>query len=214
MTGFDVAVGAILLISALVGFVRGATREVVTVVAFVAAVVVSIFALRFSAPVARHFIHTVWLAHVAALIAVFVIAYVIVRLIGGRLTRGVRQTSLSGLDRLLGFAIGLARGVVAVGLVVLLIRAATPPERMPRWFTHARTYHLANMAGSALRALGPRGMEMARHVAPAVENALAPEEPDADSGDNQSGATSRPGAHRGYTDKQRKALDDLVEKSR
>jgi membrane protein required for colicin V production len=211
MTGFDFIAGGILLVSGLVGFLRGATREVTTVVAFIAAVAGAIFGLRFSAPIARHFIHTFWLANVAAVLVAFVVIYIIVRLVGGHLTRGVRQTGLSSLDRALGFAIGAARGVVAVGVVVLLIRAATPPERMPVWFTQARTYPLANAAGAALRVLAPKGMAMARHVGPAVENALAPDE--TDQADNA--AASGPAVkHHGYSDAQRKALDDLVEKSR
>jgi len=210
VTGFDVIAGAILLVSGLVGFIRGATREVVTVLAFVVAVVVSIVALRISAPLAAHFIHTLWLARVAALLAVFIAVYLVVRLAGGFLTRGVRQTVLSGPDRLLGLLIGFARGVVAVGVIVLLIRAATPPERMPNWFTHAKVYPLASAAGGALRALAPKGMAMVRHVAPTVENAIAPDESETDDAGQSPPRTAR----RGYTDEERGALNALVEKSR
>ncbi len=211
MTGFDVIAGGILLVSGLVGFLRGATREVTTVIAFIAAVAGAIFGLRFTGPIARHFIHTVWLANVAAVVVAFIVIYIIVRLVGGRLTRGVRQTGLSSLDRALGFAIGLARGVVAVGVIVLLIRAATPPERMPTWFTHARIYPVANAAGAALRALAPKGVAMARHMGPAMENALAPDDTDQADNDAAAGPTAK---HHGYSETQRKALDDLVEKSR
>jgi membrane protein required for colicin V production len=214
LTGFDFVAGAILLVSGLVGLARGATRELVTVIAFVGAVVASIFALRFSGPLAHHFIHTAWLAQIAALIVVFVVVYVIVRLVGGQLTRGVRQTALSSFDRILGFAIGLARGVVMVGVLVLLIRAATPPERMPHWFTGAKVYPLANAAGSTLRAFAPKGMAFARRMAPSVENALTPEDSNADGGDNASGQPPRAAGRHGNTAKERKALDDLVEKSR
>jgi hypothetical protein len=96
-------------------------------------------------------------------------------------------------------------------LVVLMIRAATPPERLPGWFTHARTYPIANAAGGALRALAPKGLNFARHMGPAVENALAPDEID----NASAPALAVPSAkHHGYSDSQRKALDDLVEKSR
>ncbi|HXV01923.1 MAG TPA: CvpA family protein [Caulobacteraceae bacterium] len=209
MTGFDLVAGFILLVSALIGFWRGATREITTVIAFIAAVAGAIFGLRFTAPLARHFIHTPWLANVAAALAGFIVIYIVVRLVGGRLTRGVRTAGLSSLDRALGFAIGLARGVVAVGVLVLLIRAATPPERRPAWFTKARTYPVANAAGAALDALAPKGMAMARGVGPAVENALAPDEVE----NAEAPARAVPGRH-GYSAAQRKALDDLVEKSR
>jgi len=197
--------------SGVVGFVRGATRELVTVIAFLAAAVGSVLLLRLSGPLARHVIHTGWLAQVLALITGFIVIYAIVRLLGGRLTAGVRQTVLSGPDRVLGFAIGLARGIVAIAILVVLIRAATPPERLPTWFTHARSYPLASAAGATLRALAPKGMAMAKNMAPSVENAVTAE------GDNADEPRVTPGAahrHGGYTDRERKALDDLVEKSR
>lgn len=207
MTGFDILAGAILLVSGLIGFARGAMREVVTVTAFVAGVAISIFALRFSAPIAGHFIHTLWLARVAALVAVFVVVYVAVRLAGGALTRGVRQTALSGLDRALGFAIGLARGAVVIAIIALAIRAATPRERMPHWYTHALIYPEANAGGQALRALAPKGMAFMRRAAPAVENALTDE--NADSGDDITDSQADQ-----TQPKTRKGMHVLVEKPR
>lgn len=195
MTGFDLLAGAILLVSGLVGFARGATREVVTVSALFIGVAVSIFALRFSAPIAGHFIHTIWLARVAALVVVFVIAYLIVRLTGGAFIRGVRQTSLSGVDRFLGFAIGLARGAVVIAVVALAIRSATPRERMPHWYTHAMIYPEVSAAGRVLRGLAPKGMAFMRKAAPSVENALGGANSDAGdeaSSDEQPARNQRP----------------------
>lgn len=206
VTGFDILAAAILLVSGLVGFARGATRELVTVTAFVAGVTISIFAIRYSAPLAGHVIHTLWLARVAALVAVFLIVYIAVRLAGGALTRGVRQTALSGLDRSLGFTIGLARGAVVIAIIALAIRAATPRERMPHWYTHALVYPEANAGGQALRALAPKGMAVMRQAAPSVENALTGE--NADSGND---AADPPTAE---PPKSRKSVHVLLERSR
>jgi membrane protein required for colicin V production len=46
MTLFDIAAGLVLLVSALVGWIRGGTREIATVLAFVFAAVIALFALR------------------------------------------------------------------------------------------------------------------------------------------------------------------------
>lgn len=212
LTGFDIFAGAVVLISALLGLMRGGTREVVTLSAFVAGGAAAIFGVRFASPVVRRFIHTPWLAHVVAFVALFLIVYVIVRLIGGRLIQGVRNTSLSGPDRLFGAAIGVARGAVVVGLVVILIEAATPVERMPAWFTHAKLYPVANIAGHTLRVLAPKGVQVARNIAPTVEGAL---DGDADSeASPQERRRMRTARRVGYSDEQRSALDDLVEKTR
>jgi membrane protein required for colicin V production len=172
VTAFDCAAGLLLLVSGLFGFARGATHEITTVVALVAAAILAVAALRFTGPLALHAIHTPWLAKAAAVLITFVLVYAILRLIGGALTRGVKQTSLSGLDRLLGFGVGLVRALVVLGGFVLLIDAATPPERMPAWITGAKLYPLASAAGGALRAFAPRGRKVAHDVAPSLADAV------------------------------------------
>ena len=177
MTNFDYAAGFLLLVSGVVGFARGATREVATVVAFVLAAIISVAALRFSGPVAATAIHTRLLANIAAILIVFILAYLIFRMVGGALTRTVQQTGLSGLDRVLGFAIGLVRGVVFLGAFALLLDAAMPPERMPPWISNARLYPFADAAGAALRAFAPQGIKVAHDVAPALADAVGGDDP-------------------------------------
>lgn len=177
MTVFDYGAGLLLLVSGLVGLVRGATRELTTVLALVLAAVIAVFALRFSGPLARHSIHAAWLANTAAILFVFILAYVVLRLIGGMLSRGVQQTALSGVDRGLGLGVGVVRALVVLGGFILLVNAATPPERMPKWITSAKLYPLASASGEALRRFAPRSLKVARHVGPILEDAAAGEPP-------------------------------------
>jgi membrane protein required for colicin V production len=209
MTLFDYIVGALLLISGVMGFARGATREVTAVIAFVLAAVIAVFGLRYTGSIAQHAIHPAWLADAAAILGLFIIAYIVLRLIGGALSRGVRTAGLSSLDRALGFAIGLVRGLVVIGVVSLLIGAAMPPERLPVWISQAKLYPLALAAGDGLRTFGPKGLEMAHTIAPDMDEAPPP--PPETAPEKHRRAPTR---DKGYSDSQRKALDDLVEKSR
>ncbi len=168
MTGFDVAAGLLLLVSGAMGLLRGATREVTTVAALVLAAVGSVFALRVTGPIARRMIDTAWLANTAAILVIFILVYIILRLGGGALTQSVRQTGLSGLDRMLGLGIGVVRALVVLGAFALVLNAATPPERMPAWISDARLYPLASAAGESLRAFAPKGLKVARDVAPGL----------------------------------------------
>ncbi len=172
MTIFDYAAVVVLLVSGLAGMVRGATREVSTVVALVAAATVAASTLRFTGPLAGRVIHTQWIANTAAVLCVFILTYIVLRLLGGALTRGVHQTSLSGLDRLLGLGIGVVRALVVLGAFVLLIRAVTPPERMPVWMSDAKLYPLASASGDALKAFAPSGVKVAQEMAPRLAGPL------------------------------------------
>lgn len=163
MLAFDWAAGGLLAVSAAIGLARGATREVTSIVALVIAAVLAVAAGRFGEPAFHRLIHPAWLARPAGMGAVFLVAYITLRLIGGLLTRGVRESGLSGLDRVLGLTLGLGRGLAALGAFTLLLGAFVPAQRTPAWIGRARLYPLALGAGKALRAAAPRALlSMAR----------------------------------------------------
>jgi membrane protein required for colicin V production len=202
VTQFDFIVAALLLISAAVGFARGAAREIAALVALVGAAAFAVFGLPVFAPMMRHVVHPDWLATVATLISVFVVTYIVMRLIGGAFARQLQQSSFIGtLDRSVGLFIGLARGLIVLGALNLMFNAATPPDLKPKWITGATTWPLAQNMGRALKALAPKGLDIAGRLKPAFDRAV---------GD---ALGDRPVTD-GYDARQRGEIDDLVEKSR
>ena len=195
MTVYDLIAVAILAASGWLGYVRGGAREVITVIAFILAVVVAILGLRITGPIARHAIHVGFLANAVAILVVFAAVYAVLRLAGRKLTQRIPGAdSGSRADRALGAGIGLIRGVVALGVLYMLFTVATPPERTPHWVKHAALYPLSQAAGRVLIALAPEGSAVAHKVV----------------GDGHVAASDGPG----YDDASRKSVDDLVEKTR
>ena len=173
MTQFDIFAGLIILVSALIGFMRGATREVVTAVSFIAAVAFSVLLLRYTSPMARHIVHSGWAAAMVARVIVFLIAYIALRLLGGRLARGVRETEGFGtIDRTLGVGIGLVRALVVLGVFSLVYTTATPQARRPQWIEHAALYPLSAESGKLLLAFAPKTERAAGSIGPAIEKAV------------------------------------------
>jgi len=166
MTLFDGVAGSILLVSALFGLWRGATREVTTLLALILSLFIAAFAARLVSPLLTSMIHIAWIAHAVAMLLIFIGAYIILRTLGGLLTTGVRKAGLSGLDRVLGLGVGLGRGLLVMGLMGVLIAAAIPAERMPAWISRAKLYPLAQGAGAVLRAAAPRGAKITHKLAP------------------------------------------------
>ena len=174
MSLFDLAAGLVLIVSAVVGWIRGASREVATVVALAIAAVVSIIALRYSGPIARHAIHTTWIANVAAILIVFAAVYILLRVLATALTRRIHQTGgLGGVDRTVGAGFGVARALVLLGLANLTINAIVPPDRMPTWISGAFLYPVSQVSGQALKAFAPEGVHLAHRVTPVVSNAIS-----------------------------------------
>ena len=210
MTLFDIVALLILGVSVVTGLARGATREVTNVAAFVLAVFVSIFALRVTGPIAVKTVHPIWAANTVAVLLVFVAAYAVFRIVGGAMTRNVRQArGLSGLDRLIGGGFGLLRGLVLLGVIGLLLNAVMSPDHTPGWIANAKLYPLARASGTALRVLAPRGAAIAGGIKPEFDKAVRSED-QAPTSSSEGGQSS----DSGYSATARKALDDVVEKSR
>jgi membrane protein required for colicin V production len=202
MSKVDLIVLALLLISAAVGYMRGAIREVAAMVALVAAAFLAIYGLPTTAPVAHHFIHTRWLAALAALAVVFLVTYGLLRLIGAGIAQRVQQTHVLGtLDRIVGLGIGVVRGLVVLGGLYLMFNAATPVDLRPRWITGSATWPVAERMGRLLEELAPKGLDFAGRLKPAFDRAV-------------SGGSRDRNAAPGYDARQRGEIDDLVEKSR
>jgi membrane protein required for colicin V production len=173
MSLFDLAAGLVLVVSVLVGWIRGASREVATVAAIVVAAIVALVALRLTGPVARHAIHTPWLANIAAILIVFAAVYILLRVAASALTRRLHQTSLGGADRAVGGLFGVARALVILGLANLTLGAIIPADRMPAWIAGAWLYPVSGVSGQALKAFAPHGADLVKQVAPVVSHAIA-----------------------------------------
>jgi membrane protein required for colicin V production len=202
MSQFDYAVIAVLAISAIVGFIRGAAREMVTVLSFLFAAMAAMFGLRYAGPIGRAAIDPDWAGNVAAVVVVFLVVYIVLRLLGAAVARRIKSTQVLGvLDRSVGLGFGLVRALVFLGAMNLLFNAATPPERVPAWISEAKLYPLTTAAGRVLTTFAPKGVDMAGRLKPAFDKATK-----GDAGDT--------GVRGGYDARERRRIDDLVEKSR
>jgi len=198
----DLIVAALLLISAAIGYMRGAVREVAAMLALVAAAFLTILGLPATAPFAHHLIHTRWLAALTALAVIFLVTYGLLRLIGAGIAQRVQQTHVLGaLDRFGGLGIGLVRGLVVLGGLYLMFNAATPEDLRPRWITGSATWPVAERMGRLLTELAPKGLDFAGRLKPAFDRAVG-------SGSGDRSATAS------YDARQRGEIDNLVEQSR
>lgn len=207
MTAYDVFALVVLIVSAMAGFVRGGAREIVTLFAFLVSIVVALLLLPVTGPLGRQAINPDWLGNVVAVVVVFLLAYVAIRLLGAWAGQKLRQAErLGGIDRGVGLGFGVARALVLLGVIHLVFHAATPPERIPGWYRGATVYPVSVSAARALQAILPGGAKVADKLAPAVEKSV------------RLGASSKPHSNSmeraAYDRRERDRMDALVEKSR
>ena len=154
----DLIVLGVVIISALLAAVRGFTREVLAIVAWVSAAAAAWFLHPLVLPVARQYLTNPTVALVAAIGAIFVLTLIVVSIITVKLSDAILDSRIGALDRTLGFVFGAARGVLicVIGWVFL---AWLVQGKMPEWASSARSRPLLENTGNSIIAMLPENPE-------------------------------------------------------
>jgi membrane protein required for colicin V production len=151
MNATDYLVIAAISISALVGVMRGFLREAVVLGAWVIAL---FLAWHFSDLIEPHLGGLIGTSNVkpwAARIIIVVLILLLGAAVGAVLGHFVRLSIFSGMDRLLGFAFGLLRGLVLLGVFVILGQLLELQGE--RWWLHSRLIPYGESIANGLRTL-------------------------------------------------------------
>lgn len=151
MATFDLIILAIVLLSAVVGLVQGFLKEIASLVTWVLAFWL---AWHYAPALAPHLGGTlssepygIWAARAILFVSVLVLGAIV----GYLLDRFVRMSLFSGLDRMLGFLLGLVRGVVIVALVIILAQSARLDHE--GWWQRSKLVPALTPVASLLRAV-------------------------------------------------------------
>lgn len=154
VNGLDLAVGAILLISALIAFIRGFVHEVLSIAAWIGAVAAVIYGFPFVQPHARGLIPINWAADATAAVGIFLFVLLILSIVTHAVARAIQKSALGNLDRSLGFVFGIARAVVILAVGLIITDWLTERER-PQWVESAKTLPVIEMAAEGLISVLP-----------------------------------------------------------
>lgn len=190
MTSFDVIIFLIIGWASVAGIMRGFVCEVLSLIAWVAAVA----ALRlFHTPasaLAASWTGTETGGAILAFVLLFAVTFFGFRLIARNLGSRTRTSVIGPLDRALGLGFGAVKGLIVASLIFLGVNlffdmvwgAATPK---PAWIATSKTTPLLRLSSAAITDF----VEERRRAGPA-----------------------KPGQP-GYGERARAALDDLVDKN-
>jgi membrane protein required for colicin V production len=160
MNATDYLIIAAVLVSALVGAARGFLREAI---GFAAWIIALFLAWHFSDLIEPHLgglLAGVTVRPWAGRVIIVALILLCGSLFGGVVGHYVRLSIFSGLDRLLGFAFGALRGLVLVGVFVILGQLLRLDGEL--WWRYSHLMPYAESIANGLRALvgaerGPHG---------------------------------------------------------
>jgi membrane protein required for colicin V production len=159
MNPADIFVIVLVVLSALVGLMRGFIREVLSVVSWVGAAFVTLWSFDWSRAIARDLLKTMidnpTVHDVAGATVVFVVSLIIFSVISHFIASLVTGGVLGAIDRSLGFLFGVARGALLVGLAYIAVDWWVPAAQQPPWIKEARSLPLVQQTADFLWRLAP-----------------------------------------------------------
>ena len=146
MTVVDIIVLAIVGISILFGVLRGLVREVLALVAWVAAFLLANLLAPDAAKLLPQAIASEEIRLLVTFVVVFIVVLVGLSVLAVLASKVVKIVGLGPADRVVGGVFGLARGMLVVMILVLLAGLTSLP-RQPMWRNAALSSPLEAFAG-------------------------------------------------------------------
>ena len=165
MNSLDVVILIIVLISALIALNRGLIKEVLSIIGWFLGVVAVIYLLPYVQPLMEEHVESEIMAIVASAFAILIVFFVIWIYLTSIIIGKVRDSKLSGMDRVLGLFFGLLRAFLLVILLNILIGWIIPPE------SH---FQLAGSFAEPIEKLIPQSARDKVHMQAGVEKEVAP----------------------------------------
>jgi membrane protein required for colicin V production len=135
---------ALALISGLLAMYRGFSREILSILSWIAAGAATwVFITGYpeiGENLAGQFGQRPDLIQIALGAVLFVIVLIVVHLITSRLSESILDSRIGMIDRILGFVFGIVRGALLLIIVFVLVKLIIPEESFPPWVTNAASY--------------------------------------------------------------------------
>lgn len=166
----DLVVIGILFVSAALAFMRGFVREILTIGGLIGAALATWMFGPSLTPTVQGWIVDPnatqpqqlfglipyeMLAPVIAFAIVFGVVLVGLSIVTHMISKGVHSVGLGPADRSLGVVFGLARGVILIGLMMLVLNFVFSDKQREQYFGDSKTYPYASYTADLMHALLP-----------------------------------------------------------
>lgn len=179
LTYLDAALLAVAFISGLLAMYRGLSRELLSIVSWIAAAGATFYVVRNYKQVAEDVAKQmnnapVTVAQIAIGAVIFLIVLIVVHLITSRISDAILDSRIGMIDRILGFLFGVARGFLLIVIPYMFYAAFFPDENTHfPWVRESVSLPYIKSTGQAIRGTlethMPAGLPGQGQPAPAAE---------------------------------------------
>lgn len=224
----DIVVGVVTLLSALISFMRGFIREVLTIAGVVGGLVAAYFMGPSLAPLFKGWLGAgpddepqklfdivplSLVGDVAAYGAVFIIVVIIISVISHFTAGAAKAMGLGPIDRTLGVIFGIGRAIVLLGLLYLPFHLLMDDKTKEEVFAGSRTHYIIEKTAEFMVQFLPESQEVEQTAQDKIKEKLQEQDilksDDKKEDDEKPAATPDDKGAEGYKDEQREKLDAL-----
>jgi membrane protein required for colicin V production len=138
VTATDIVILIVLLLSAFLAYFRGFVREVLSLGTWAGAGLAAYFGFRHVSPYAREYITSGAVADIATGVGLFLGALVLLTFVNHAISKRVKDSALSTVDRALGLLFGAARGALIICVAYIAATWFWVEKDLPEFVTEAR----------------------------------------------------------------------------
>ncbi len=118
----DLLVIATFVISIACALYRGLVKELLSISSWIVAALAALYGFTFLRPAFSPFIENETIVDLAAAATIALIVLIVLTLVNAQITKSLRKSALSGLDRTLGLFFGVFRAVLLICVVFLVAK--------------------------------------------------------------------------------------------
>ncbi|MGH1417554.1 MAG: CvpA family protein [Hyphomicrobiaceae bacterium] len=154
-TYLDIAFAALAFISALLAMYRGLTRELLSIVSWIAAGIMALYFFfmqkELATDVAQQMGVQLPIAQVGISVIAFLIVLIVVHIITARISDSILDSPVGMIDSILGFLFGIARAYIIVVVLYMGYTSFFPDEvDQVEWVSKAKTKPYLKSTGESL----------------------------------------------------------------
>lgn len=219
ITFLDVLVIITVLGSAGYAAWKGFLWETLTIFDWLAAAFGCLYFGPYLVPMARGMITTGWIASLVAYAVIFLVIFIPLSFMSHRFSESVKNSPIGPLDRALGIAFGVVRGLAVAALAYLAYTYFVPVPEQGRWVRQARSLPVLQSTSQVILSLvpararrdftleaGPRAPRSSDAIGDLIrDDGRTPQEP------REPAPAPAKKAEKGYGASDRRALDTLIQ---
>lgn len=218
-TFIDLLVVLVVIASAGYAGYRGLVSETLSIFAWAAAAFATLWFGPSVAPIANGFVSSPILAMVVGYAMVFLVVLIPLSFLSHRFSNQVKSSTVGTLDRALGAAFGIIRGLAIIGFAYLILASFVKFENQPDAVRNARTLPLIQASTEVILSLVPSRHDVQADIRDSQSVTVNPPETPAPASVNivpkpkpgKAVAKTAKKPKKTYGAKDRRALDTLIE---